>query len=86
MNYASVLLVGFMALAAVWYVVYARKGEKLVVMVALFALLISSQCTKVRLHPMVSQHRRYDPQIAIEHADFANRLAKLAHRLLFNSI
>lgn len=26
MNYASVVLMGFMALAAVWYIVYARKG------------------------------------------------------------
>jgi amino acid transporter len=26
MNYASVVLVGFMAIAAVWYVAYARKG------------------------------------------------------------
>lgn len=26
MNYASVVLMGFMALAAVWYVIYARKG------------------------------------------------------------
>ncbi|KAL8753313.1 MAG: hypothetical protein Q9199_005136 [Rusavskia elegans] len=28
MNYASVVLMGFMALAAVWYVVYARKAYK----------------------------------------------------------
>ena len=27
MNYASVVLVGFMAIAAVWYFIYARKGE-----------------------------------------------------------
>lgn len=27
MNYASVVLVGFMAIAAVWYAAYARKGE-----------------------------------------------------------
>lgn len=26
MNYASVVLVGFMSLAAVWYFVYAKKG------------------------------------------------------------
>lgn len=31
MNYASVLLVGFMFLAAVWYVVYARKGNVFIV-------------------------------------------------------
>lgn len=27
MNYASVVLVGFMTIAAVWYIVYARKGK-----------------------------------------------------------
>lgn len=27
MNYAAVVFVGFMALSAVWYVVYARRGE-----------------------------------------------------------
>jgi amino acid transporter len=27
MNYASVVLVGFMAIAAIWYVVHARKGK-----------------------------------------------------------
>lgn len=27
MNYASVVLVGFMSLAAVWYFAYAKKGE-----------------------------------------------------------
>ena len=27
MNYASVVLVGFMAIAAAWYFIYARKGE-----------------------------------------------------------
>ena len=27
MNYASVVLMGFMAIAAIWYVVYARKGK-----------------------------------------------------------
>jgi hypothetical protein len=26
MNYASVVLVGFMAMAAAWYFAYARKG------------------------------------------------------------
>ncbi|KAL8831603.1 MAG: hypothetical protein Q9170_005221 [Blastenia crenularia] len=29
MNYASVVLMGFMAIAAVWYVVYARKGRSI---------------------------------------------------------
>ena len=29
MNYASVVLVGFLAISAVWYFVYARKGEYL---------------------------------------------------------
>ena len=27
MNYASVVLCGFLAIAAIWYVIYARKGE-----------------------------------------------------------
>ena len=28
MNYASVIVVGFMAISAVWYVIYARKVYK----------------------------------------------------------
>jgi hypothetical protein len=29
MNYASVVLVAFMAMAAAWYFIYAKRGESL---------------------------------------------------------
>jgi hypothetical protein len=32
MTYASVVFVGFMALAFVWYIVHARKGKSLTTM------------------------------------------------------
>ena len=54
MNYASVVLVGFAALAGIWYVAYARKGES-ASGEFLRVKLTLVQCTKDRRHQMVCE-------------------------------
>jgi amino acid transporter len=54
MNYASVVLVGFMTIAAIWYVVYARKGIFLITSSSMFSKSLTLyQCTKDLQSPMV---------------------------------
>jgi amino acid transporter len=50
MNYASVVLVGFLAIAAVWYVVHARKCKS-----RLFSLLLSTSSIQVIMVSLQAQ-------------------------------